>query len=727
MEDEEIDQIIRTVKAPIHHPLFYPRIFALCVKQQRRKRSKDAVHQILMEEYEEFSRRFDRAQIQESCAVRNVLRTRQLAQTLIDEKGELQVSLLEKAISCLEEHLYSLGPQRQYDGIRQEHILKVLKLLRANQDLVRLLKKFTRPWSNQWAEDLIRQTLQLPLNSPITDAHTRQAVLAAWLGYLRQNVGSCFATAPAEIIHDEQPELFLQDLLDLISTGSLKRTFGGVEHSVPLSGSWGSGDLKKPLVIQTSSQGITPELWYSPSLIAALEVVGIFKPSDKLKQKMEQLEGWLRPMIHHGPHSIKIVTVGGLLRKILMQTLGVTEKQLEDFENRPQAMIQTSLMMHPRAVSKNAGGIAERCRHFHHLFHLAKNVFKSSADHALLKAWEFTLASFCDTRNEFTRWNLYASLGLGSNEAGGIGECIYQTIQQKLEIANRKVQEIQYEYETVYTQVKTLESRMRHASSEKEAQWLKVEYQSRVNEFYFLEERRDHAQKQAAALVNLYDNLYTLYVDLFKDYFQEVYDADMQEVTSGPFDDSPAGFRLLYKHGRSNTSQWTLIHSPNEYVESLASFFVATESQIAHFFEGKKIEKDLSDVVTAIINHVRTKEFLESAFSRMAAAHHAPVVNDPLHHLDQIEKKPWAYTSGGTMNTLISTYYRLEIPPTETAKWVESEVELLVFLAETLQRMSPSSFRPFQRGGATIDAYAIPHTCLFIKTSPPPFSGSVVN
>lgn len=187
-----------------------------------------------------------------------------------------------------------------------------------------------------------------------------------------------------------------------------------------------------------------------------------------------------------------------------------------------------------------------------------------------------------------------------TNEPHGIGQCIYQIVQHKLDQANTKVQEIQYEYEMVYTQVKTLEMRMRQASTEKEVQWLKMDYQSRMNEFYFLEEQRNNAQHEASALVNLFDILYKLYVDLFKDYFQEVYDADMQEVTIGPFDDSPAGFRLLYKHGRSNTSQWTHIQNQYDFIDALVSFFVATEPQIAHALEGKKIEKDLSDVVVAL-------------------------------------------------------------------------------------------------------------------------------
>ena len=102
-------------------------------------------------------------------------------------------------------------------------------------------------------EELIRQTLAASSrNSHYRCSYSASCVIClAMLSSAK--CGSCFATAPAEIIHDEQPELFLQDLLDLIATGTLKRTFGGIENSVPLSASWGSGDLKKPLFIRISS------------------------------------------------------------------------------------------------------------------------------------------------------------------------------------------------------------------------------------------------------------------------------------------------------------------------------------------------------------------------------------------------------------------------------------------------------------------------------------------
>jgi hypothetical protein len=726
VRQDQITRILSSVKAPLTHPLFFPRIFALAAKNRRlnNKQQDNAISAIIQEEYDELSRRLDRSQIQESCSVRNILRARRLATLLIDDKGELKMNLLSEVIEQLKLNLYSLGPYRQYDAKRQEHLLKILTILYENKDLVRTLKKIGRPFSNKYAEELIQQTLELHPSTTITDAHTRRAILAAWLSYLRQNVGSCFATAPAKIIQEEQPELFLQDMADLLATGRLKRTFSGIEYSVPLSISWGAGDLKKPLLIQIASAHIQPEIWYSPGLMAAFESINFFKKEDTLKYKVNQIKAWLTPFIQHkGAKQFTIIlTAEEIIRFIMLQAFGLTEQQLREYESRPKGMVQSQLLMHIPTSSRNFGGIGERCANFLQQFEVAKNAFKGLSDSALLKAWEFTLASFSETKLEFTRWNLYSSLGMGTSEPGGIGQCIYQIIQRKLDVINKKVQEVQYEYEIVFTHVKTLESRMRQASTEKELHWLRVEYQSRANEFYFLEEQRDETQYQAKNLVGLYESLHALYLELFKDYFQEVYDADVQEIITGPFDDSPAGFRLLYKHGRSNTAQWTRIKNQAEFIDALASFFVATEPQVVAALELKKgLEKDLSEIVTAIINHVKTKEFLETAFHRMAAAHHVPLIQDPLEHLDRVEKKPWVYTSGGTMNTLVSCYYRLPDKPKEASKWVESELELLVFLVDSVKHIPQPLIEPYLKKARSALLMQSPTHAFLLKPNIPLF------
>lgn len=729
VSDQKIATILSAVKVPMEHPLFLSRIFAFVARiRKARQTEDDRLRALIEEEYEELSRRLDRSAIQESCSVRNILRTRQLAMFLIDDKGELNAHLLAKVIALLKENLYSLGPNRHHDAKRQEHILNVLHLLDTNKDLVRALKKIGRPYLNKHAEEFIRETLQLPSTVVIQDAHTRRAVLSAWLCYLRQNIGSCFATAPAEVVHDEQPALFLQDITDLLATGRLKRTFSGVEYSVPLSASWGIGDLKKPLIIKHLSSGIQPELWYSPGLMAAFEVVGLLKKDERIKNKIQQLKEWIIPLLNQSdpylPYSI--TSAEEIIRTLLLQSLHLTEQQVKDYQNRPRSMIQSQLIVHSTHSSKE-GGVGERCANFIYQFEVAKNAFKSLADNALLKAWEFTLASFSETKLEFTRWNLYSSLGMGTQEPGGIGQCIYQVVQKKLDVVNRQVEELNNEYEVLYTQVKMAESRMRHASTEKEVQWLKIEYQSRVSELYSLQEMRDERQSQARELVNLYESLYQLYLELFKDYFQEVYDADMQGVITGPFDDSPAGFRLVYKHGRSNTSQWTRIQNQYEFIDALASFFVATEPQILAELDSKSLERDLSEIVTAIINHIKTKEFLETAFHRMAAAHQAPLIANPLDHLEQIEKKPWVYTSGGTMNTLVSCYYCIEGKPKEVERWVENETELLVFFADTLKQMSPGLLEPYLSGKRKSMLMQSPTHAFLLKPTHSPFKETWTN
>lgn len=725
MPRKTLEHFLTSAKASLNHPLFYPRIYALIAKESHldREETETVFLQAFLEEYDEISRRLDRSQIQESCSVRNVLRTRQLANLLVDDKGEFKLHELPKLIEQVKANLYSLGPSRQYDAKRQKHILAVLEHLMSNKEVIPLLKKIDRPLSNRLAEDLIRQTLQIPSSvGVLTDAHARRAVLSAWLCLLRQNVGSCFATAPAVIIQSEQPEVFLRDMLDLLTTCRLKRTTEGVEYSVPLSDTWGNGDLKKPLLLRISSQGLSPEIWSSPGLMTAFEAVDLLNKNDLIKSKSKQLQEWLEPIIKQKCYydSYCLTTAEEIIRLVLLQSLGLTEQQLKEYETRPREMLQSQLIINPPAGVKRPGTIGEKCANFNHQFQTAKNAFKALADNPLLKAWEFTIASFSETKLEFTGWNLYASLGMQTNEPGGIGQSIQYTIQNKIDYINKKIQDIQYDCEVAYTQVKTLESRLRH-TSEKEMQWVKMDYQNRLNEFNFLEGQKGTFQKQINSFVRLYDTLYQSYLELFKEYFQEVYDADMQEVTTNPFDDSPAGFRLLYKHGRNNPSQWTRIRNLNDFIDTLSAFFVATEHQIGSILE-KGMEKDLSDVVSAIISHIRTKDFQESAFYRMATAHKSPLVRDPLQHLDQIEKKPWAYTSGGTMNTLVNCYYGIGNKPREQEKWVENEMELLIFIVDTLKQIPNNLMAPFLNGKRTTMLMQSPTHAFLLKPLNSPFN-----
>lgn len=695
MNSQLIASVLSYVKVSVDHPLFYARVFSFVSRKQKPSSSPYA---FLLDDFEEMSRHAERSGLQEGAALRHSARIKQMVHVLMDEQGVFSIAHLKGMTQFLEEHLYSIGPGREEDAVRQEHLLRVLKKMEERPDLLQMVQRISRPLFNSQAELFIRFSLHIPSNIPLTDAHAKKAVLAAWFSYLRQNVGSCFATAPALLIHEEQDELFLQDLMDLLSTGKLKRTFEGTEISIPLSRSFGNGELKKPLVISLQEEKIQPEIWYSPAFVFIFERLGLF-PSLSLKEKIERIKQRFLSLIGGvSPQRNWVTNPEEVLKLLLLQHFEISLQQYEESLAFKEETIPTS-SFNPSLAALSVKEKTERqkvteCKK---AFDLAKHLFVSLTDHPLLKAWEYTLASFSEAKFEFTKWNLFSGLGLKPEEPGGIGQCIYQTIQSKFEGVNQKIQDIRYEDETLYTQVKTLESRMKHATTEEELKWIKMEYQTRVNELHFIREQYEEWKEKGNALQGLYDTLYRLYVHLFSDYFQEVYDADMQDVSTGLFDDSPAGFRLLYKHGRTQSSQWTFVQNAQEYIDALFSFFTATESQILQELEKSRIERDLNDVVTAIIHHVKTKEFLESSLYRMAAMHQTPLIKNPLEHLDQVEKKPWVYTSGGKMTTLLSCYFKSPREPTLVEKWVENEMELLVYIADTLKAMPASLLSPYKQ------------------------------
>ena len=126
----------------------------------------------------------------------------------------------------------------------------------------------------------------------------------------------------------------------------------------------------------------------------------------------------------------------------------------------------------------------------------------------------------------------------------------------------------------------------------------------------------------------------------------------------------------MYKHGRQNTSAWSFIRTYQEFIETLNSFFNAFEVEYNHDPAIAGIEKEFTEAVTEMSQHIRTEDFILSAFERMARApYNSPLIKDPLHNLDKIEKKPWAYTSGGTMTTLLANYFGREDKPTEESLW----------------------------------------------------------
>jgi hypothetical protein len=438
-------------------------------------------------------------------------------------------------------------------------------------------------------------------------------------------VGSCFATAPAILVQRDNPLLLLQDLYQLLSTGKLKRTFGGVEYALPLSPNTGIGDTRKR--------------------INSLE-------------ELLSCPGW--QALHLPPSLDKNVET--LIHKHFLKEEGLSENDL------------TSPLAH--------SPLEARVHKFEQRKQEALETFKAAADNPLLKAWEFTLASFSEVKMEFSRWNFYISLGFASEAPGGLGAILIQRVNEKIEETNKQLQECQLDYHLAFDQVRATEVLLRSASSEGDARRLRAEHQSRAYHMRACQEKRDALYERGNSYAEIPKLLMKHYEEQFPNYFQEIYDATMHDVQEGSYEDSPAGFRLVYKQGRTDPSTWVVISHPHSYIQALTDFFSLT--QVSLTAENEEIHS----LVAAMIHHLRIPSFLEGALQRMRQAHGS-------------DAKPWAYTSGGTMTTLLKTYYCREGEFTSESKRIESPQELLIFIIDTLKNLSAHILDPFITGEKT--------------------------
>lgn len=656
---------------------FFSQIFHQLVERHAHQ---ELIEILDLKQEAELSYLCDRSGVQHSFCLRAVHRARQMAHFILDENGEINFKALNTLLDLLEKTRYIPYPQGYGDARLMHRLISLLKRLRKDAHLVRQLKRFHAPVCHHGAEELIRDTLLLPPSASLGDVEVRQAVLISCFAPLRQNVGSCFATAPAILIHEEQIASYLDDLYEMLTTGRLKRVIAGEELVVPLSMSSGAGDLKKSI----HSFNSRTELWCSPGLIAALESVGLL--SGTIPVKIEKLKSLLLPLLQ----SKKGMNIEECLEHLLLASTDISSEELRE-RSALDRMHKGELRLGVASYSRKREAVSA----FYVQLHRAKAVFRAQADVALLKAWEFTVASFCDVKTDFSRWNLYRSLGLEHREPGGIGEQIYKILNESLSTYNQEIAIATRDYEIAFDQTSAVEALLRRASSETQARRLQAEHQAKAYHMRACLEKRTALIERGEALAALLSFLIKEYTKKFSLYFQEIYDPDLQDVQCTQYADSPAGFRLVYKQGRNDPVFWTRIFNAEQYVDCLANFFLKTEHEIAAECKTAVEREEIGKITSSIIIHLRTQEFLESAIRRMIKTHEHQEIKKPLENLHRIEKKPWAYTSGGTMKTLLMSYFRREGAVFEEAKCVESGIELGVFLIDTIKHLSAHLTNPF--------------------------------
>ncbi len=567
-----------------------------------------------------------------------------IADFLVGETGELDGGRLEKLCGQFENGLFPTGPKMEGDGVLYSHISHCLHLLRDERKMGVMLKKFSIPLCHKGAEEIIRETLWPEEIGKVQTHHVRRAVLAAWFTPLRQATGSCFATAPA-ILFQQDPELFFKDLDELLNTGQLRKVMGGRGYAVPLSPAAGQGDLHKSL----SSFPSLEILAYAPGLRIAME--GVSLPD-------------LRAQLSTVDETVK--TPEELIKSLLLKSFDLTEEMIGEEEHLEKIQM-TPLMakqgfvhyQKPSERGKKVGEFKKR---------LAKALvsFRALTESALLRAWEYSLASLSDVKFDFARWNLCIGLGLNHEQKGGIADFLFQFIDAKLAVCNEQAVKLHDEYEQVISQATALEVLFHRSTNEDQRRQLKGEWTGAIHSADTILGMRDQAAAKGEALSQSFSEFIRQYYEKLQDHFQEIFDPSVVERGAEIYEDSPAGFRLVYKHGRMDASLWTRIHTEEEYLKALRDFFSMIEP-------GLQTKEPLgtefvSEVTTEIIRYLQRPEFITSAKERSK---------------QEGRLSPWHYVSGGTMQVLLQNYFSREKPLTEFSFVPHSPEELFLFLKQS--------------------------------------------
>lgn len=296
---------------------------------------------------------------------------------------------------------------------------------------------------------------------------------------------------------------------------------------------------------------------------------------------------------------------------------------------------------------------------------------------SLMKSYEFTVAGLADEKVGFSRWNFQTALGLDHEMSHGLGKVIYSVLEELLGEGKSKMDSLLKDIEDLERGLDIDDASFRSArtidrmDSIKRAAKFKNMHLSRIIGDYEREGER------ISKLSILYKFFVEQYLLLFPYYFQELYDPSMfaeGEIT----EDKPAGFRLVYKHGRTNAKMWSYIHSDEEYIASLRDFILMTEPVLLNLKQGEGIDREIEKIVSEMLLKIDTNEFLLEQKHRIYLMHKEVLGEDQ-------NTSPYAYIAGGSLESLVNTYLMSINPIKKERVSAQSPLDLCYSLIEFMK------------------------------------------
>lgn len=582
-------------------------------------------------------------------------RSRSLAIWLMQPSTNLEKERLKKAISLIDS---CPGFSILDEGFSPAYFTSArstLALLLENEKALLDFNRLSLPLASKFAEDLVAATLGH--EGKIGEKEIKAAVLSALFNPLRQSVGSCFATAPGILIQKEQVLTLLSDLTHLLTMGKMTRVGQEGEYKVPFAISFGGEFLLKmvPPHGRLFLQEFPPIAHAFNKIDPSIDVASLIKKAMKKQEWMTFKE--------------------------LIELLAFCYFGLDPEEIKPSAALKKEKHSPLRREGHKNAEISRKIERCTELKRHMETLLGSYFSNPLLKAWEFTLASLADYSVGAFKGNMVVALGFDPEKKGGIGQLIYRYLEEKLKMSNHKLLEMQQEYERARQHLESIQALMASSQDVERIRRLKVEGESSLYHLRTCEELMDESRVESTEYSKFFQFLLEQYELLFSLYFQEVYDPELQEIKADLFEDSPAGFRLVYKYGRNEPKLWDPILDAPSYIESLKDFFRSTELSLLHSCSWEKGKEEIGLIIGDILRYIETNEFIDSAFARVRSF-----------GFSAAKKTPWSYISGGTLETLVSCYFELNKKMSGEEFTVQNPLDLSVKIIDLLKDL------PTQKG-----------------------------
>lgn len=622
---------------------------------------------------------YESSPFQSPITAQNIFFARTVAAQLLSEQGTLENTRIVACIQNFSKYVYPVSTNRHQSTPGRQHILKMLKMLQTSAFMRDTINHLFVP-SYPALQAIIRETLALSPSAPVQEHHVRQAVLAALFTYLRQDVGSCFATSLAIIIHREQPERFIKDLADLLAFGKLTRIAGDREIVTPMNLFPCIGELFQPIEILDLYPHPLLQIAKSPGIQQAFVATGILSDVEPVETQIQQLLSH-EFLLQKTQQTNDRITANELLQTTLMHYFQVSKQEVahvllhEGIQNKEKIL-----------ESPNTHQFSPRQKVYHYLeaYEQARKGFIANTQNRLLKCWEYTLATLADARQSSTAQHLQTSLGMRDQGPYGLQAILQEYFDNAIRLTQEAISKAERTYEEAKVQLDYVSRRAAHAMSEQEQRVLSMDRIRFQQELTQARNEWETLQSKIKQLVTCPSFLITFYQKTLPSFFKSCYDPLIQEFTDA-LADTPSGFRVLYTHGRSHPHTWTPIYSINEYVQALSNFFSSTEPDLLERRQAKGIEKELSACIQQIIASFHSSAFQAAALNRILKAHAQPENPSILNHLDTVAHTPWAYVSGGTVSTLITDYFENHQDNVCITKHAEHAHELAAFLSDALK------------------------------------------